>query len=278
VKYIPFAVLAAVCFLAGCATSISPVGPNFTGNWQLTGTSTQYPSPYATGHIGIYLTQSGSTVSGIAWEQDAFPNVCGIVTPSCEIPFEFVSGPMAGTVDADGRMVLSTTSPPPGIPTLTISATTNGSILSVSYTITGLQYPDQGTMSGVLIAPVKGTYAGTVVSAYTGLSMGVTTTLNQTAGPDAFGELELTGPATFTGAPCFTTAVNQGPAATPSGYVLGRIFEVGLVSSSNSSIYVSEAGTVSPDAKTIDFHYGVVNLSGNGCSKDDYGSGTLTLQ
>jgi hypothetical protein len=277
-KYIPFAILAAVCCLAGCGYSVSPVAVNFTGNWQLTGTSTQYSSPYATGHIGIYLTQSGSTVSGIAWEQGVFPNICGIVTPSCEIPFEYVGGAMSGTVDADGRMELTTTTPVARFPTLTILATTDGSTLSGSYTITGLQYPDQGTMSGSLISPVNGTYSGTVVSADTGLSMAVTTTLSQTAGPDAYGELELTGPATFTGAPCFTTAVSQPSGAIPAGSVLGNSFLVSLISTSNSSIYISEAGRVSPDAKTMDFHYTMENLSGNGCSKGDSGAGTLTLQ
>jgi hypothetical protein len=43
-------------------------------------------------------------------------------------------------------------------------------------------------------------------------------------------------------------------------------------------MYIEELGAVSPDGKTIQFSYGVVNLSGNGCIKDDYGSGTLTLQ
>ena len=52
-----------------------------------------------------------------------------------------------------------------------------------------------------MIAPLNGTYAGTLVSSVTGNSVGVTTTLSQT-GPGVSGFLGFSGSASLTGVPC----------------------------------------------------------------------------
>jgi len=275
------AMLTALVALSGCTLPYrptptpTPVATSITGNWEITLTTTnQAPTPF----FGIYLMQTGSTVSGYAWVQMAFPLACIENGPPCGFPFEGLDPNLTGTIDADGNIVLTSTSPGSNPEVFTITGNiTEDTTLNGTYIATSGAYTAKGTISGNLIAPLNGTYTGTVVSTYTGQSMGVTTTLNQSSSLNSRNFLSVTASATFTGSPCFTTATMQGPADTYSGF-LGNSFSVSLVSTSNSSIYIEEMGSVSPDAKTIQFSYGVVNLSGNGCIKNDYGSGTLTLQ
>ena len=278
------AILTAVVSLAGCTLPKSPISnptpgsSGIAGNWELTLTDTTG----GTAPIGIYFTQSGSTVSGIAWVQMAFPLCIASNGIPCAFPFGVINPDITGAIDTKGNIVLNSTTGGSSPATFSVNAnTTTNTTLSGTYSIT-LTTPtatanDSGTVTGTMIAPLNGTYAGTVVSSQTGNSMGVITTLNQSSSLNSRSLLSVTASATFTGSPCFTTATMQGPADTYCGF-LGNSFSVSLVSTSNSSMYIEESGTVSPDAKTIQFSYGVVNLSGNGCVKNDYGSGTLTLQ
>jgi len=282
VKLTSIAIVAAACWVSGCAisnpsaSSATPGSGNVTGNWQLIATSTQTPFAGAANPLGIFLTAAGGTVSGIPWIQEAFPTVvCATPTPQCEFPFEGVSGPMSGTIDANGNLVLSSVASSGTIFTITAMVGSNG-VMSGTYTITGIPFPDQGTVSANMIGMLDGTYTGTVVSSETGASMGMTTTLTQTATPDAMGFLRVTESATFTGSPCFTTAVMQGPAATYSGF-LGNVLQVNLVAANNPDTFIVASGAVAPDAKTIQFHYDIAKLPGSSCT-NDYGGGTLTLQ
>jgi len=283
------AILTAVVALTGCTLPKQPVtsppiknpiagSVDITGNWELTLTDTSG----GIAPIGIYLTQSGSTISGYAWVQMAFPMCIAANGIPCAFPFGVINPNITGTIDTNGNIVMNSTTGGSSPATFSVNAnTTTDTALSGTYSIT-LTTPtatanDSGSVIGTLIAPLDGTYTGTVVSTYTGQSMGVTTTLNQSSSLNSRNFLSVTASAIFTGSPCFTTATMQGPADTYSGF-LGNSFSVSLVSTSNSSMYIAEMGSVSPDAKTIQFTYSVVNLSGNGCIKDDIGTGTLTRQ
>jgi hypothetical protein len=269
--------MAAALCLAGC-TLPTPISgaTGITGNWELIATSTQTPFAGGANPIGIYLTASAGVVTGIPWVQEAFPAIsCSPITAACENPFEGVGGPMAGTIDAAGDLTLSSLAVYPNEPILTITGkiANNNTLAGATYTVTGIPFPDQGTVTGSMIAPVNGTYVGTVVSNYTGLSLGVSMTVAELPGPDSGGFLHLSGSANFTGSPCFSALTEAGPPATYSG-MLGSSLTVNFVGATSPNVSVVALGTLSPDAKTIQFQYGVV---GGGCATD-FGKGPLTLQ
>jgi hypothetical protein len=282
------AILAAAIYLAGCGVSNTsssstpsptppsnhtPVNANITGNWQLTATSseTAYAGEY--GNYGVYLTQTGSTVSGISWPQGAFP-MC--ILPSglpCAFPYGVINPYLSGAIDADGNIVLNSPSYDGAAFSIT-GDTTNGSTLNSIYTITLVTtsppgtFVDHGTISGYMMGILNGTYTGTVKSSVTGNSMGVTTNLSQATSPDSSGYLEVNGSANFTGSACFNSATMP----TPGG-LLGNMLVVGFVPTSSPTTNITLSGTLSQDTKTI-----VVSYLVNGGCGDDNGGGTLTLQ
>jgi hypothetical protein len=271
-KFKSLAMLAALFALVGCTLpnkpipTPTPVATNITGNWEITLPATnQAPTPF----FGIYLTQSDSTVSGIARVQMVFPLACMASGPPCGLPFEGLNPNLTGTIDAYGNIVLTSTSSvfSPEIFTITANIL-DDSTLSGIYTATSGGYTDQGAISGTMIAPLNGTYIGTLVSSVTGNSVGVSTTLNQ-SGPVSGSYLQYSGSASFTGVSCI------GSVTVPaSGNFFGDQLNIELLPANipHSEIYLT--GTISPDAKTIAVNYVSVSSS---CSAD-FASGTLTLQ
>jgi len=273
-KLHPLVIIALSAALNGCAvpssTVSTPTGTDLTGNWEFAATS----STRGSAPIGIYLIQSGNTVSGIAGVQMAFAMCIGQDGIPCAFPFGVINPNLGGTVYANGKVTLGSSTGGTLPATLSVTASsTNTSTLSGTYSITMGTASDSGTVTGNLIAPVNGTYTGTVVSTYTGQSMGVTMTVSQLPGIDSYGFLRLTSSASFTGSSCFSALTSGGPPATYSG-LLGNSLYIEFVGASNPNISVAAFGAVSPDAKTIQFHYGVI---GGGCA-DDIGNGTLTRQ
>jgi hypothetical protein len=283
------AILAVAFYLAGCGVNTpsssnpTPVHTGITGNWELTATSTQapYAGEYAT--YGVYLTQTGSTVSGIIGNQEAFPLCISPLGPPCAFPFGVIDLELVGTVDAKGNMVLNTVPYTGGGGALSIAAstTTDDAAFSGNYTITLVTtspagtWTDQGTISGNTISTLNGTYSGTLKSLDTGNSIGITTTLSQTSSPDSAGELEVSGSANFTGTPCFSSATTPNP-----GGLLGNQLVIDFVPTNSPTTTIILSGTLSQDTKTITVDYSVhnVNYSVNNVCGSDYGSGTLTLQ
>lgn len=269
-----FAILTTTLFLAGCTlpstspTESNPVDSAITGNWEITLNSTAYGVPYP---FGIYLTQTGSTVSGIgSWAGEAFPTDCPASGPCAGYPFVMLSPTLSGTIGAGGSIVLTSTASSSNAAVLSITASTTSSTTSAgSFTLaTPTTAIDHGPVAAVMIAPLNGTYAGTLVSSVTGNSITVTTTLNQT-GPATSGFLDFSGSADLTGVSCI------GSVAMPvSGNFLGSQLSINLLPANlpGSGIYLN--GTISPDAKTIAVNYESVS---SGCA-DDFASGTLTLQ
>ena len=279
-KRYAFAILAAAFCLAGCGASTpsnsTPAPAGITGNWQLALTSTTGGS--ATGGsatYGIYLTQTGSTVSGIIGMQQAYPLCVPPSGPPCAFPFGEIALDLVGTADSSGNIVLNSVPDSGGPAAFSITAsTTEDTRLSGTYTITLVNtspagtWVDQGTISGNTIDALNGTYSGTLKSLVTGNTIGITTTLSQTSSPDSGGNLEVSGSANFTGSPCFTSATVPNP-----GPLLGNQLVIDFVPTSSPTTTIVLSGTLSQDAKTIAATYEI-----NGGCGSDTGSGTLTLQ
>ena len=264
--------------LAGCGGSTSSTSGNsgITGNWELTLTNGGVPS-YGTASYGIYLTQTGSAVSGIMLGQQGYPDCWAPPAPPCAFPFGTLDPVLAGTIDAAGNIALASDPAYPGA-SLSITASTTGTALGGTYSTTLVTtsppgtWSNQGTISGIEIGVLNGTYGGTLKSSVTGLSMGITTTLRQRSSPDPDGYLEISGSANFTGWPCFTSATI--PTSNP-GLLSGNFLGVDLIPTNSPIATVVLSGTLSTDTKTIVATY-LVN--GGTCDNEDLGSGTLTLQ
>lgn len=235
-----------------------------TGNWEITLTSTtRAPAVYP---FGIYLTQSGTTVSGTAsWVGEPFP-ACIVGTIPCAYPYSVLNSSLTGTVDANGNLTLATAASSfPGTLSIAASGTADG-VLSGTYTITYSTLVDQGTVSVDKIATLNGTYSGTLKSSVTGASLGVTATLSQSV--NAGGVLVPSGSATFTGSPCLLST-----ATSVSGNLFGNQLNISF-GTTNPTSTILLSGTLSSDTKTLVVNYDITG----GCGTGDVGSGTLTLQ
>jgi hypothetical protein len=270
---LPLALLGLILPIAGCGggtgstptptspttptTPSAPTYPSLTGNWGITAASTATVG--ASFPVGVYLTSSQSSVSGIAH----LVSSCYWVT---------VNVPLTGTVDTGGNLALMSTSVNGQV--LSVNAKISGTtIASGTYSVAGgCAAGDKGTLSGGVVAGVNGTYAGTVKSV-SGLSIQVSAQLAQTSMPDANGFLHLSGKATFTGSPCFTQTTIATPAIDSDS--LGLYYVADFTAPSPSTAVVGTAGYVSADGKTITLEYGV---KGGGVCNGDTGTGTLTLQ
>ncbi len=280
-KRYSLAFLAAAFCLAGCGGSTSspaPDYPNINGNWQLTLTNGGAPS-YGTATYGIYLIQTGSAVSGIIVAQQDYPDCWAPPAPPCAFPFGMFDPYLTGTIDAASNLVLTSPSIG-GSAALSIAASTTGTALSGTYSTTLVTtsppgtWSNQGTVSGIEIGILNGTYAGTLNSSVTGLSTGITTTLRQTSSPDPDGQLEVSGSADFTGSPCFTSATIQ--PSNPGVFIGNGLAFVDFVPTNSPTTTIELFGTLSADTKTLV----VSNLLvfGGACDGEDIGSGSLTLQ
>lgn len=272
------AIFVAALSLAGCGVSnrsvSTPADIGITGNWQLSLSSSNAPSVVGATY-GIYLTQTGSNVTGIIGMQQFYRMCVPPTGPDCAFPYGDIALELTGTIDADGNIVLNAVPYSGGIASFSITASTtdndtfNGTY-SITETIVSGTYSDHGTISGYVVPNINGTYAGTVKSYPTGLNltMGLTTTLSQTSSPGSDGSLQVNGSATFTGSPCFgSTTVPQ-----PGG-LLGDELVVDFIPTGSPSTTIILSGTLSPDPQTMLVEYSVLGACGT-----DLGSGTLTRQ
>ena len=265
--------------LAGCGSSgafnlggdkiTSPAG--ISGNWELTLTNSGVVmfsgSPVVP--MGVALTSTGGAVSGTAWVQMAFPQICS-ANGCCGGPFAEFNDSLTGTLDDKGNLTLGSAVPNGG-PVFTMTAVVSGeTITNGTFNLSG-PCPDTGTSTGVELSALNGTYAGTVTSKDTGRSYSLSTTLQQSTTLNARGFLDVRGTATLTGYPCLTSATAATPLDLNSGF-LGNQFEVTMNGAGGATLSIS--GTLSPDGKTIAATYTV----GGGTCHLDFGQGTLTLQ
>jgi hypothetical protein len=225
-----------------------PSYPSITGNWALTATSAVATQVTA---IGGYITNTNGTVSGILH----------ILTSPC---FALTTDvPITGTVSTAG--VVSAISSAVGGQIITLSGTVaSGSLTAGKYSIAGgCGNGDQGTVTGFIAPPFTNTYTGTFQS-ISGVSVGATIAAIQ-SGPDANGLYAVTGTATFTGSPCFTSATISSSAVSGA--------YVDLVLANNDGSQTSFVGYITDSTgKLVSGSYQVV---GGKCSGDQ-GSGVLS--
>jgi hypothetical protein len=267
-KLISFAMLAAVCGLAGCGGGpMPPISSplNITGNWQMTATSAAAGTVGAATPFSIYLTADSGMVSGTLFAQAVYPVF------ACIYPFTDINGKLAGTVDAQGNLSMKSIAPTADGSVFTLKGLAASGTLSGSYTIAGGCTADGGTVAGIALPAMNGTYKGTVTSTNTGATMAVTATLMQASAPNAAGELPVTGTASFSGGQsCLSSLSVQ----SSDSFLYGEYLSTGLAASPASPGTAGFSGGLSTDGKTLNVTY---DVSPDVCTYD-YGKGTLTLQ
>lgn len=264
-----------VCFIplslfVGCgadsAVTGTPVQPSgIGGNWEFTATE----STGATVPFGVALVLSGTTITGTAIPQIAFPLNC-TANGCCGGPFAEFNTALTGTADAKGNLQL-TSSVPNGGPIFTMSGViAGGSLGSGTFTLTGA-CAAQGTISGVHYPNLNGTWAGTLVSKNTGSSYSATATLAQSATLNSRGFFNVSATVNVSGDACLGALTEGTPLEENSGF-LGNSFGV-TMNGAGGAIFSLE-GALAQDGKTFAASY---NAGGGSCALD-YGTGTLTLQ
>ncbi len=215
----------ALAALVGCGGNVVvPVGtnpgkpiPNYkylTGNWVIQATPTTGTGPFSTlkGFINEQSQQPGTyDVTTMAVQVTPMNSSC--YDSAVVVPF---SGATEGTALKLGSLSINGQY-------ITVAATTDATAthFAGTYTISGgCAKGDKGTLAGTQYAPLTGTYAATgLTGAIPGSSgpQGISLTLSQYSQGTGSGDFLISGNATFTGSPCFTS----GTLAATDGSVLG---------------------------------------------------------
>ena len=261
---------AAIMLIVGCGGSKggsnSPVNPtvSLTGNWSLSTASSAFPGTNT--QIAAALTSSGVNVVGFAH----------VVNSPCygfstDVP---ISGQQTGSSNGliDSDLTLATSAISNQILNVNGVVSGQGSTISGTYAIAGgCGNGDKGTLGGTRMAPLTGTYVGTIVSA-TGTKVATTALLTQSSTSDADGFFHMTGSATFTGSPCVTSATIVN--ASTDTLLAGNGFAAYLTSGTSAKTQIEIFGTFDPAAHTLAVQYQVVG----GLCTGDSGGGALTKQ
>ncbi len=265
-----------VALLAGCGSSPKAPTPAPTptpqynsGNWEFTFkvvTSNWQPGEIVP--MGAYLSDLQGVETGTAAVQLAFPQICN--AQCCSGPFAQFNNALSGTLTSADVLNLAS-SVPDGGPAFTMNGMMSGETFSDgSFNLTG-SCTAAGTVTGVEIATLNGSYAGTLTSQDTGKSYSFSTTLAQSSALSTRGLFPVTGTGTLTAYPCMTTVTVPTPVANYSG-MLGDEFNLAMTGANGAQFDLS--GTLSADGETITVTYSAI---GGSCA-NDIGSGTLTLQ
>lgn len=262
-------------FLGGCGSSpgppLTPPSPSqsIPGNWEFTANITSS----GIGHgeavpIGVYLIGTEAAVTGTAWVQMAFPQVCA--AQCCGGPFYEFNDVLSGTLSSADVLSLTSVVPDDG-PLFSMSGSISGESLTAgTFNLTG-GCPASGSITGVEIPPLNGTYSGTLTSKTTGQSYKFSTTLEQSSALNARGLLSVSGRGDLTAYPCLTSVAVPAPIASYSG-MLGSHFGLTMTGADGGQLELN--GTLTSDGETIAVSY---DVAGGSCA-NDIGSGTLTLQ
>jgi hypothetical protein len=219
VALLPALAVAFALALAGCGSS-----NNMTlaqGNWSVAAISngnavthnvrTQNgvtPNvPSGTFYVGGNLTQSGSSVTGTMY----FFNSC--IDPSTPVNF---TGSVSGT-----KVTLTSASVEGEVITVVASGTTTSatSALTGTYTVSGgCDDGDTGTVTATAVAPISGTWAGSLSNCGAGRNGCVNATisidLTQATAVSADGTFALTGNVTYTNSACSVSGTITGGSVT----------------------------------------------------------------
>ena len=258
VRVFAVALLCLSLFACGGGSSTSASGPQTaitSGNWDFAANSSSGTSF----QIGGDFDQSGSAISG---SLRIFNSAC--IDSGTIIP---ISGTVSG-------QTITVTSANIASQVITASVTGSASALSGTYSITGTGCAsgDKGTLSGVFVPSVTGTWKGTFISNAAGNpQIGVTVTLTEgAAGSGGFpGLFGFTGTVAYTGSSCFTTGN-----LTSGSLIVGR--HVQVVSTNNGGSQTMFVGTLT-NPSTATQASGMYNVFGGACGGDS-GTGSLTKQ
>lgn len=245
--------------LSGCgggSSSTTPPPPTplslQSGNWDFSATSSSGPSFL----IGGNVVQTGTSITGGV---HVVNSTC--ITASTPVP-------ITGSISGQTATVTSA-----AVASQTINATLSGSptALNGTYSVTGTGCAggDKGTIAGVLVPSVTGTWKGAFVSSVVANPTVITTAVITEGAADANGLFSLTGTATYSGSPCFAS----GTTATGSA-ISGRTNDVILKNNDGST--VEFVGFLTSPASPTQMT-GTYTVSGGLCNGDS-GSGTLSKQ
>lgn len=238
-----------------------PVVPAMNGNWEILANSQLANTAYDGG--GSFST-NGTSVTGILHfvNSTCFKGVDHGTTFIEDIP-------ITGTLSSNGDLTASSTAVEGQ--TLAFSGVwSNGTISSGTYSISGgCADGDHGTVTGFPVPSFTGNYNGTFVSA-SGVQVKVAISLTQTASPDSGGFYGLSGSATFTGSPCFSTGTIEVGAFS---WATGGFVQLAIDTPEPTADLVMFAGQITdPSGNTINGNYSV---TGTVCSGDS-GTGSAT--
>lgn len=235
-----------------------PPVPAMNGNWEILANSQVANTTYEGG--GSFST-NGTAVTG----------VLHFVNSSCYLASQkgsttFVDIPITGTLSSKGNLTASSSAV--NGQTLEFSGTwSNGAISSGTYSITGgCADGDHGTVTGFPVPSLTGTYSGTFVST-TGVQVKATVSLTQSS-TDNDGFYALTGSASFSGSPCFSSGTVE---AGPYSFVVGGYIQL-PIDTTTSDLVLFQGSVTDSTGKTISGNYSV---TGAVCSGDS-GTGSAT--
>lgn len=232
--------------------------PNLAGNWSII----LIPgNPLVFGPIlGGSMTNTSGSVTGTLHvnNSDCFQatqdvSVTGTVTPA---------GAVALTSAAVGGQTLSMT----GYAAVNLGNGAAGGVTGIfngSYAFSGgCANGENGTFAGTMMPPVDGVYAGSFQSV-SGQNIGVSLNVTQ-AGPNADGEFSISGTATFTGSPCFSTA------AIAASTIDGEFIDATVTGSNGTMEFTGEILDTVPTLIGGTYH-----VTAGACTGDT-GGGNLT--
>jgi hypothetical protein len=251
--------LAVLCILilaSGCGSTPAPTStstaaptyPAITGNWSISAASQISLQTYL---MGGYITNTNGSVSG----------TIHVLNSPCYSITEDV--PITGTVSTSGTV--TATSPAVANQVITIGGTITSTVFTAgTYAITGgCATGDHGSVSGYSVASYSHAYIGSFISTPTHINI-VPTIIATQNGPDSDGFYHVTGTASFSGSPCFTSGTLAASA------IAGPYMSI-TITTNNGTVTFAGYATDST-GKTIT---GTYSIAGGTCS-GDYGTGSVS--
>lgn len=226
----------------------TPTYPALTGNWSLSAMSQVTSLTYI---MGGYITNTNGAVSGTI---HLLNSGCYAITTDV---------PITGTVSTSGAF--TATSSAVATQVITISGTVTSTALTAgTYSITGgCATGDHGTVTGYAAPPYSNIYSGNFISVPSRITIATMIATTQT-GPDVDGFYHVTGTATFSGSPCFSSG-------TISASTIAGSYMAITITTSNGTVNFDGYDTDST-GKTVS---GAYSVTGGICS-GDYGTGSVT--
>jgi len=223
--------------------------PTLTGNWSLSATSQVSSANYI---LGGYITNTNGTVTGTLHIINA--TTCFNIAQDLQI---------TGTVSTSGAF--TATSAAINSQVITISGTiTSTALTGGAYSIAGgCDTGDRGTVTGYAAPSYSHTYAGNFISTPSHITIATTIVATQ-SGPDTDGFYHISGTATFSGSPCFSSGT------ITTSEIAGSYMAIVITTASGNIEFIGY--DTDSTGKTVS---GTYEVEGGLCS-GDYGTGSVS--